>query len=106
MGGAHHSLGLAAEGSGELSFQPLRDIDAADECTWAAEWIAALIAHEGVTITPDIKEPIWSALANLASAAPGARTLTGLSQSEERRVGKECVSTGRYRWSPLPSKKT
>src|SRR3546814_15919496 len=38
MGGAHHSLGLAAEGSGELSFQPLRDIDAADECTWAAEW--------------------------------------------------------------------
>src|SRR3546814_9832670 len=29
MGGAHHSLGLAAEGSGELSFQPLRDIDAA-----------------------------------------------------------------------------
>src|SRR3546814_598715 len=79
MGGGHHSLGLAAEGSGELSCQPLRDIDAADECTWAAEWIAALIAHEGVTITPDIKEHIWSALANLASAAPGERTLTGLS---------------------------
>src|SRR3546814_12210928 len=26
-------------------------------------------------------------------------------RSEERRVGKECVSTCRYRWSPLPSKK-
>src|SRR3546814_13355279 len=23
-------------------------------------------------------------------------------RSEERRVGKECVSTGRSRWSPLP----
>src|SRR3546814_13222292 len=26
-------------------------------------------------------------------------------RSEERRVGKECVSTGRSRWSPSPSKK-
>src|SRR3546814_19111966 len=27
-------------------------------------------------------------------------------RSEERRVGKECVSTGRSRWSPVHSKKT
>src|SRR3546814_13234451 len=26
----------------------------------------------------------------------------GLDRSEERRVGKECVSTCRYRWSPYP----
>src|SRR3546814_11011897 len=26
----------------------------------------------------------------------------GLRRSEERRVGKECVSTGRSRWSPYP----
>src|SRR3546814_17812809 len=26
-------------------------------------------------------------------------------RSEERRVGKECVSPGRYRWSPYRSKK-
>src|SRR3546814_17252791 len=26
-------------------------------------------------------------------------------RSEERRVGKECVSTCRYRWSPDPTKK-
>src|SRR3546814_16608471 len=26
-------------------------------------------------------------------------------RSEERRVGKECVSTGRSRWSPYPYKK-
>src|SRR3546814_16452978 len=36
-------------------------------------------------------------------AAPGQRG--GTSRSEERRVGKECVSTCRYRWSPFNNKK-
>lgn len=79
MGGAHHALGLGAEAAAGLSFQPLRGIDADDERAWAAEWVAALISHEGVTITPEIKEQVWSALASLASAPPDERTLTGLS---------------------------
>src|SRR3546814_16692174 len=29
-----------------------------------------------------------------------SRDITGVSRSDERRVGKECVSTGRSRWSP------
>src|SRR3546814_11464240 len=29
----------------------------------------------------------------------------GIKRSEERRVGQECVSTCRYRWSPYHSKK-
>src|SRR3546814_18872441 len=29
----------------------------------------------------------------------------GRERSEERRVGKECVSTGRSRWAPYPKKK-
>src|SRR3546814_11243153 len=29
-----------------------------------------------------------------------ADALSGINRSEERRVGKECVSTCRYRWSP------
>src|SRR3546814_16501927 len=33
-----------------------------------------------------------------------AKRSTG-NRSEERRVGKECVSTSRYRWSPNPYKK-
>src|SRR3546814_11631097 len=43
---------------------------------------------------------------DMTNAAISFRTLTGLSidqvvmRSEERRVGKECVSTCRYRWSP------
>src|SRR3546814_7084296 len=31
--------------------------------------------------------------------------IIGFRRSEERRVGKECVSTCRYRWSPYHSKK-
>src|SRR3546814_10996348 len=33
-------------------------------------------------------------------AAGGRAAPTGEQRSEERRVGKECVSTCRYRWSP------
>src|SRR3546814_13436988 len=33
------------------------------------------------------------------------RQARGLQRSEERRVGKECVSTCRSRWSPYHSKK-
>ncbi len=75
MGGEHHELGA----DGALAFQPLRDID--DQATrgWAAEWITGLIAHENVTVTPEVKEAIWSALTSLATAPAQERTLTGLS---------------------------
>jgi len=78
MGGAHHALGLGADSGGALAFQPLRQIDHATERSWAAEWIAALLAHEKVAVTPEVKDQIWSALLSLASAPPGERTLTGL----------------------------
>src|SRR3546814_15690289 len=39
------------------------------------------------------------------SAIPGCAACTTIGpRSEERRVGKECVSTGRSRWSPYQSK--
>ena len=64
MGGEHHALGA----DGALSFQPLRKIDDPATRSWAAEWIAALIAHENVNVTPEVKEAIWSALTSLATA--------------------------------------
>jgi type IV secretion/conjugal transfer VirB4 family ATPase len=82
MGGAHHALGLGGDHDGEaraIAFQPLRNIDRGDERAWAAEWIAALLAHEHVAVTPEIKEALWSALNNLATAPVEERTLTGLS---------------------------
>ncbi|MFC0303523.1 conjugal transfer protein TrbE [Rhizorhabdus histidinilytica] len=86
MGGAHHALGLGGEEDGHahtggraVAFQPLRHIDRVDERAWAAEWIGALLAHEKVLVTPDVKEAVWSALTSLATAPVEERTLTGLS---------------------------
>ena len=81
MGGAHHALGLGSDegGGAAIAFQPLRHVDRDDERAWAAEWIAALLAQEKVTVTPDVKEAIWSALGSLATAPIEERTLTGLS---------------------------
>jgi type IV secretion system protein VirB4 len=78
MGGAHHALGLGADAGETLAFQPLRRIDDATERSWAAEWVAALLAHERVVVTPEVKDAVWSALGSLASAPPEERTLTGL----------------------------
>jgi type IV secretion system protein VirB4 len=75
MGGTHHALGLG----GASAFQPLRRIDEPAERSWAAEWLAGLLAQEKVVVTPDVKETLWSALTSLASAPPEERTLTGLS---------------------------
>jgi type IV secretion system protein VirB4 len=85
-GGAHHALGLGGEDGGRagevgraIAFQPLRQIDRADERAWVAEWIGALLAHEKVPVDPQVKEAVWSALTSLATAPVEERTLTGLS---------------------------
>src|SRR3546814_2738119 len=75
MGGEHHELVETVM----VAFQPVRDIHDDTERTWAAEWVASLLAHEKVEVTPEVKEALWSALTSLASAPPEERTLTGLS---------------------------
>ncbi|GLI97353.1 conjugal transfer protein TrbE [Sphingobium sp. BS19] len=83
LGGALH----AEEGDGAaVALQPLARIDNAGERAWAAEWLAAMLAGEGMVIDPAAKEHLWSALTSLASAPPAERTLTGLAvllQSQE-----------------------
>lgn len=79
MGGAHHALGAADGEKGALSFQPLRRCDEASERAWAVEWLAALLEYEKLAVTPEVKDALWSALLNLASAPVEERTLTGLS---------------------------
>ncbi len=75
LGGEHYDLG--AEGA--IAFQPLARIDDESVRAWAAEWIAGLLGHEQVDITPETKDMVWSALGSLASAPIAERTLTGLS---------------------------
>ena len=70
---------LALGGDADLAFQPLARIDDDTARAWAAEWVAALLAHEKVAVTPEVKEALWSALTSLAGAPARERTLTGLS---------------------------
>src|SRR5450631_940650 len=81
MGGDWHDLGgaLSEDALDPVALQPLAAIDDAGERAWAAEWVAAIMGREGVTVTPEVKEYLWSALTSLASAPIGERTLTGLS---------------------------
>lgn len=80
MGGDWHDLGgsLSAGSDHSVSLQPLARIDEQAERAWAAEWVAAILAKEGVTIDPTAKEHVWSALTSLASSPVGERTITGL----------------------------
>ncbi|MEL1262848.1 conjugal transfer protein TrbE [Pseudoxanthomonas putridarboris] len=73
--GEHYDLG----GDGGIGFQPLAGIEHPATRSWASDWIAGLLAHEGIEVGPEVKEAVWSALGSLASAPRAERTLTGLS---------------------------
>jgi len=80
MGGDWHDLGgaLSDDAAEPVALQPLARIDDLGERAWAAEWLAAILANEGVEIDPSAKDQIWSTLGSLASAPMAERTLTGL----------------------------
>src|SRR3546814_11353676 len=121
MGGDWQDLGgsLGDSDNAGVALQPLAHIDQPQTRIWASEWLAAVLASEGTLIDPAAKEQLWSALNSLASAPVPERTLSEKIQalpdtevagvpvahhiwdrSEERRVGKGCVGTGRFRGGP------
>lgn len=81
MGGDFHDLGgaLGDDPNLAVALQPLERIDDPAERAWAAEWLCAILAREGVDLTPEVKEHLWNALGSLATAPTAERTLTGLS---------------------------
>jgi type IV secretion/conjugal transfer VirB4 family ATPase len=74
MGGTAIDLG----GDGVAAFQPLARVDTPQGRADALDWVMTLLAQEGLPDTPDIKEPVWSALGSLRSAPSEQRHLTGL----------------------------
>ena len=78
MGGDWQDLGGALSDDASVSLQPLAGIHRTPERAWAADWLVDILTREGVTITPEVKEHIWSALTSLASAPAEERTITGL----------------------------
>ena len=79
MGGDWHDLGggLTVGEEGGVSLQPLARVNEPAERSWASDWIAAILAREGIAMTPEVKEHIWTALNSLASAPVAERTITG-----------------------------
>ncbi|GAA4218945.1 conjugal transfer protein TrbE [Sphingomonas endophytica] len=80
MGGDWHDLGggLTEGSDASVSLQPLARIEQTAERAWAADWLVAILTREGVQITPEVKEHLWTALSSLASAPVEERTVTGL----------------------------
>ncbi len=95
MGGDWQDLGgmLADEAGEGVQLQPLARIDDTAERDWAAEWLAAILAGEGIAVDPQAKEHIWSALGSLASAPAPERTLTGLAVLLQSQDLKQALQT-------------
>ena len=74
LGGTWYDLGL----EGDLAFQPLRDVDGEAGLAAAQAWVLGLVAQESVTVTPEVKQAVWTALQSLGAAPVAQRTLTGL----------------------------
>lgn len=74
-----------------LAFQPLAEIDTPSDQAWAQEWILDIIAAENVPITPAVKDAVWSALTNLATAPADQRTLTMLAASIQDKAVKDAL---------------
>ncbi|MGI6855047.1 conjugal transfer protein TrbE [Mesorhizobium sp. 1B3] len=99
MGGDWHDIGgrLTEGGEVSVSLQPLARIHHTMDRAWAADWIVAILTREGVPITPEAKEHIWTALTSLASAPVEERTITGLSvllQSNDLKLGLKPFCVG------------
>ena len=95
MGGDWEDLGdnlLNAEFGFDVALQPLAEIDQLAERAWAADWVAAIIAGEGVAIDPAAKEQLWAALTSLASAPPQERTITGLAVLLQNQLLKQALA--------------
>ena len=93
MGGDWQDLGGALDETAfGVALQPLARIDEAADRAWAAEWLAALLAGEGVAVDPAAKEHLWSALTSLATAPVFERTLTGLAVLLQSQALKQALS--------------
>ena len=97
-GGDWQDLGssLSEDSDEAVLLQPLARIDEPEQRNWASEWLQAILATESVTVDPETKDHLWSALSSLASAPVAERTLTGLavllqSQALKQALAPYCV---------------
>jgi type IV secretion system protein TrbE len=93
MGGSWHDLGgaLSGDATEPVALQPLAAIGTRAERAWAAQWVADILTREGVLVTPEVRERLWSALGSLATAPLPERTISGLSILLQSNVLKQAL---------------
>lgn len=67
---------LAAEGSKELSFQPLARIDDEQEIKWSKEWILAYLRQKNMSVGPAEEDYVWRALLSLQTFPAEERSIS------------------------------
>src|SRR3546814_13477145 len=74
-------------------------IPSAARARWAAERVVVVDLGDRVVLRPVSRGGVDDLVGKYAGTGPSTAALRA-ARSEERRVGKECVSTCRSRWSP------
>ncbi len=59
-----------------MTLQPLAEIDQRSERSFAEAWLANVLNQEGISLTPTLRDSLWSALGSLAGFPNEQRTLT------------------------------
>lgn len=67
---------LAAEGNGELSFQPLANVDDDTEIIWCKQWILSFLRQRGVNIGPKEDSYVWQALLSMRTFEKDLHTIS------------------------------
>lgn len=75
-------------GSGEVAFQPLRDLETEEELSWACEFISLCLSEQGVHTDADRSETIRRALLLLKTMPKERRTLTTFQQYVQDKEAK------------------
>ncbi len=87
-GGDHYEIGSEEEGRA-LAFCPLSELSTDEDRAWACEWIEMLVALQGVTITPDLRNAIARQI-RLMAGAPG-RSLSDFVSGVQLREIKDAL---------------
>lgn len=93
-GGDHYEIGGDTSGEGEgrspnLAFCPLGELATDGDRAWASEWIGALVALQGVTVTPDHRNAISRQIGLMAKSR--GRSLSDFVSGVQMREIKEAL---------------